>query len=166
MSDAALPPTVHTSRPPSGLSHYNAPRTPSFTGSSGRGFKRTPSIGSRRSSYSTTSKERGSVSKNKLSAESWVMQNSMSRESVETEGSSKKSPRSLRRIGSRDTLRPPKTRIELVPQAAEPPFVGRVPTAKTRVEYHRRQNQHFHPEPTRSLLKSQHRDRRRRAGYI
>lgn len=123
INDAALPPTVYTSRPPSGLSHYNAPRTPSFTGSSEKAFRRASSIGSRTSSFSLASKEQGGSAKNKLSAESWVKQNSLHRESVETD-MSKKGRRSLRRKSSQDTLRP-KTRIELVPPAPQPIHISR-----------------------------------------
>ena len=122
--DAAVSPTIRTSRTPSGLSGYFAPRTPSFTDSSEQAFLRTPSVRSQGSPLSSTTKEKSSSAKNKLSAESWVKQNSMSREPDQTK-EPKKRRKSLRRINSRETLRPPKTRIELVPPAAHPPFVSR-----------------------------------------
>ena len=125
MIDAAVSPIIRTSRPPSGLSNYNAPRTPSFTGSSEHASRRTASTRSQQSSRSSNTKEKSAAARNKLSAESWVKQNSMSRESVETRETKKSSRKSLRRKNSEDTLRPPKTRIELVPPATEPPFISR-----------------------------------------
>ena len=124
VTDAAVSPTIRTSRTPSGLSGYFAPRTPSFTGSSEAAFLRTPSVRSQGSALSSTTKEKSTSSKNKLSAESWVKQSPMSREPEQAK-EPKKRRKSLRRMNSQDTLRPPKTRIELVPPAADPPFVSR-----------------------------------------
>ncbi|KAK3720383.1 hypothetical protein LTR37_003794 [Vermiconidia calcicola] len=110
VSDAASPPTIHTSRPPSGLSLYNPPRTASFTGESLGAF-RPSSIRSQQSSYSSTNKKRASYSKNKLSAESWVKHNSMSQESLETAASTD-IRRSLRRRSSQESLRLSASRSE------------------------------------------------------
>ena len=123
--DAAVSPIIRTSRPPSGLSNYNAPRTSSFTASSEHASRRTASTRSQQSSHSSSTKDKSGASRNKLSAESWVKQNSMSRESVETRETKKSSRRSLQRKNSEDTLRPPKTRVELVPPATDPPFISR-----------------------------------------
>lgn len=122
--DAAASPTIRTSRNPSGLSGYFVPRTPSFTVASEQAFLRTPSVRSQGSPLSSTTKEKSSSAKNKLSAESWVKQNSMSREPEQTK-EPKRRRKSLRRMNSQDTLRPPKTRIELVPPATDPPFASR-----------------------------------------
>ena len=128
VSDAALPPTVRTSRPASGLSRYSAPRTPSFTGANGNVHSSAASIRSRRSSFSAASKvEERSPSRNKLSAESWVKGNGTSQESVETK-KSRMGRKSLRRIDSQETLRVTGTRVELVPpvnEVAEAPTISR-----------------------------------------
>ena len=129
MSDAALPPTVATLRSSSRLSRYAVPRTLSFTSTNESEVQRAPSITSRRSSLLSTSRERPALTRKNLSAASWVEQNSISQESFDTD-MSQGGRRSLRRINSRDTLRPTKTRIELVPPATEdiaeePPNISR-----------------------------------------
>ena len=104
LSDAALPPTIPTSRSPSGLSRYSAPRTPSFTSTSNaNGTLQPPSVTSRSSSF--TSRER--TPNKMLSAESWVKNNAAiaSRDTLDT----KSSQSSLRRKKSQETLRPVRT---------------------------------------------------------
>ncbi|KAK5167969.1 uncharacterized protein LTR77_006536 [Saxophila tyrrhenica] len=125
--DAALPPTIRTSRPPSGMSNYTATRSPSYTGTNPAQPIRTPSLRSRRSSYSSMGKEKTGYSKNKLSAESWVKQNSLSHESFESTSTRETgSMRSVRRMRSHDSLRRMSTRIEIVEEdAAEGPVVSR-----------------------------------------
>lgn len=106
VSEAALPPTVRTSRPPSGLSHYSAQRPPSFAGAAGGLPARTPSLRSRRSSYSSVSKEKTGYAKNKLSAESWVRQNSFNDEAEGIVNTKEhRTERSVRRVNSQDSLR-------------------------------------------------------------
>ncbi len=129
LTDAALPPTVRTSRPPSGMSNYTATRSPSYIGTSSSQPVRTPPMRSRRSSYGSMTKEKASYSKNKLSAESWVKHNSLSHESFEST-STKRTPslRSLRRMPSHDSLRRVSTRIDILAEAddaAESPVVSR-----------------------------------------
>ena len=135
-SNAALPPTIRTSRPPSGLSHYSESRRSSFTHASPGGGLHAPSL-SKRSSRSSLNQVKGAVSPNKLSAASWVKQNSMSQETFESKKSSKSKEsgggrksrrRSLRRINSQESLRMSRTEIKFVPPAprerddsAEPP---------------------------------------------
>ncbi|KAK5120974.1 hypothetical protein LTR85_005758 [Meristemomyces frigidus] len=105
-SDAALPPTIRTSRAPSGLSSFAAPSPNSFNGSV-NGRLRPTSIASRTSSLSSLAKEKENRARNKHSAESWIKQTqrSFDQESVVTERS--KSPRKgIRRITSQATLRP------------------------------------------------------------
>lgn len=124
-TDAALPPTIRTSRPPSGLSQYSESHRTSFSHVSPA--KATLSV-SRRSSRSSLNQANRGVSPNKLSAASWVKHNSMSQETFETSKSKERrmGRRSLRRITSQESLRAPKTEIKFVPpapgdDAAEPP---------------------------------------------
>ncbi|KXL48046.1 hypothetical protein M433DRAFT_153095 [Acidomyces richmondensis BFW] len=100
-TNAAPPPSIRTSRPPSGLSNYAAP-FPNRLTAEASGSLRAASIASRRSSWSGHTKETGRVPRNKHSAESWIRQNSLSKDSA------KGSPGSLRRVTSQHTLRPPK----------------------------------------------------------
>lgn len=101
MSDAALPPVIRTSRPPSGLSSPSAPRSPSLTNG---GVKDYLSITSRRSSRSASLASKEKDDSKRGSAESWTKPKSMSQESLSTTYTRK--PRSLRRIESQETLRP------------------------------------------------------------
>jgi pimeloyl-ACP methyl ester carboxylesterase len=108
LTNAALPPTVPTSRPPSGLSNYiatPAPRSPVFARSSSRSRL---SIGrtSRRSSFSATSV---TSSRNKLSSESWVRQSERQSEDIpdSARGRPQRKGGRLRRMSSQDMLRPP-----------------------------------------------------------
>ena len=102
-SDAALPPTIRTTR--SNLSTPVSP-LPHRTGDSGSRLLRPASIISRTSSYSSLTKERESGFRNKHSAESWIKQTQKSRdqESITSEKSST-SRKSLRRVTSREHLR-------------------------------------------------------------
>ena len=127
LTNAALPPTIRTSRPPSGLSHYSESRRASLANVNSGTALKAPSI-SRRSSRSSL---KGGVSPNKLSAASWVKQDSMSQETVDLKRRSKSKEsrlrrKSLRRINSQESLRTPRTEIKFVPPAprddsAEPP---------------------------------------------
>lgn len=130
VTNAALPPTIRTSRPPSGLSQYNGDsRRLSSTNLSPAKATLTPS--SRRSSRSSLNQTKGGVHSNKLSAASWVKQDSRSQETVETKRSSRSREsrvrrKSLRRINSQESLRSSRTEIKFVPpapadEAAEPP---------------------------------------------
>lgn len=104
-SDAALPPTIRTSRHPSGLSSFAAPSPSSFA-SSGNGHLRPASITSRTSSsFSSLSKEKENGGRNKHSAESWIKQTQRSSDSL----TKRPSRKSLRRVTSQATLRPPIT---------------------------------------------------------
>ncbi|KAK4543697.1 hypothetical protein LTR36_005342 [Oleoguttula mirabilis] len=106
-SDAALPPTIRTSRSPSGLSSFVVPSPNSFHGS-GNWRLQPASIASRTSSLSSLSKEEESVARNKHSAQSWIKQTqkSFDQDSMTTERS-RVSRKSLRPITSQETLRPP-----------------------------------------------------------
>lgn len=108
-SDAALPPTIRTSRPPSGLSSYFAP-SPSSANGHKDAHLRPASITSRTSSLSSLTKERerDNGTRNKHSAESWIKQTQslLNQETVDT-SSPRKGRRSLRRVNSQETLRPP-----------------------------------------------------------
>ncbi|KAK5110350.1 hypothetical protein LTR62_006058 [Meristemomyces frigidus] len=88
---AAPPPSIRTSRSPSGRAHYNAPAPqPSFTDL--RNELRPDTVPSRTNSFSSQDRVREAASKNKHSAESWIMPHVPNR-------------KSLRRINSRETLR-------------------------------------------------------------
>jgi len=118
-TDAAPPPSIRTSRPPSGLSNYVAP-SPSRLTADASGSLRPASVASRRSSWSCHTKESVGGGRNKHSAESWIKQNGASQDSA------KKSPGSLRRVTSQDKLRPPKTDESLSPVVlAEPSVLSR-----------------------------------------
>lgn len=131
VSNAALPPTIRTSRPPSGLSDYSRSRSTSFTHAGAGAALHAPSI-SKRSSRSSLNQAKSGLSPNKLSAASWVKQNAMgSQETFETRRSSRSKEersrrKSLRRITSQESLRTARTEIKFVPpalgdDAAEPP---------------------------------------------
>lgn len=108
VTDGALPPTVPTSRPPSGLSNYTTnpqSRSPVKTRSGSRTrLSIALTSASRRSSLSVPS---AASPRNKLSSESWVRQ---SEDDANSDISSKRELRKggrLRRRSSLDTLRPP-----------------------------------------------------------
>lgn len=104
VTDAALPPTIPTSRPPSGLSNYTAKRHSSFSKPTAAAavFRNRPS--SRRSSFSGASVDGRSSRRNKLSSESWVRQNKDS--DGRSDISRGRTPRkSLRRVSSQEMLR-------------------------------------------------------------
>ncbi|CAK4028549.1 Hypothetical predicted protein [Lecanosticta acicola] len=100
LSDAALPPTVPTSRSPSRSSTYTVRKSPAFTGPmSSRARSR-----SRRSSLSANGTRAGSTRK-KLSSESWVRR-TLDADDGSSFTSRGRTPRkSLRRIGSQEMLR-------------------------------------------------------------
>ncbi|KAF2767960.1 alpha/beta-hydrolase [Teratosphaeria nubilosa] len=126
--EAALPPSIRTSRPPSGISHYAAPlpRGVNIAASTSSLLLQAPSRKSSASSL-TSGKSSG---KNKHSAESWVKPHSgisepsttkkgkepearsvsgrstSSKSRVSERSPSQRSRRSLRRVNSRETLRP------------------------------------------------------------
>ncbi|KAK4506995.1 hypothetical protein PRZ48_000729 [Zasmidium cellare] len=103
VSGAALPPTIPTSRPASGLSHYTAKRRPSFSKSTATAVFRNRAT-SRRSSFSGSSIDRPGSRRNKLSSESWVRKNTDS--DARSEVSRGRTPRkSLRRVSSQEMLR-------------------------------------------------------------
>lgn len=123
VTDAALPPTVPTSRPPSGLSNYTAfpqPPSPVFSRSTSRSKVRIGrSGGSRRSSFSTTSVV---SSRTKLSSESWVRQ---SEDNPNNKSARRKPTRkggNLRRMSSQDRLRPPELDMPSEIYAESPPL--------------------------------------------
>ncbi|KAF7185026.1 hypothetical protein HII31_13649 [Pseudocercospora fuligena] len=103
VTNAALPPTIPTSRPPSGLSHRKS-QQPSA--------KKPPTIlhppSSRRSSVGAASVDRPENSRNKLSSESWVRRSSkastVADDSVSLRGRTSRKNR-LRRVGSQEKLR-------------------------------------------------------------
>lgn len=110
LSDAALPPTVPTSRPPSGLSNYTIKKSKSPGFSRPISFR--PKASSRRSSFSATSTRAGST-RNKLSSESWVRKNlNTNNDDVAfddaasfTSGRGRSMRKSLRRMSSQEMLR-------------------------------------------------------------
>ncbi|EME87431.1 uncharacterized protein MYCFIDRAFT_85685 [Pseudocercospora fijiensis CIRAD86] len=101
LTDAALPPIIPTSRPPSGLSHRRAQRP---------NAKKPPTIlhtpSSRRSSVGVASVDRPENSRNKLSSESWVRSktSTVADDSVSLRGRASRKHR-LRRVGSQEKLR-------------------------------------------------------------
>ncbi|TKA28604.1 hypothetical protein B0A50_02931 [Salinomyces thailandicus] len=103
-SDAAVPPTVPTSRSPSGRSRYHAP-SPSRVKSLGHS-QRSTSILSRASSRSSRTKEKDTSARNKHSAESWIKQTqrTLDKEPVGYERSRSRQ-RSLSRVASQEALR-------------------------------------------------------------
>lgn len=102
-TNAALPPTIPTSRSPSGLSHRKAPAP---------NAKKPPSIlhppTSRRSSFSAASVDRPGSSRNKLSSESWVRGSKniavVAEDPASRRGKTSRKIR-LRRVGSQEKLR-------------------------------------------------------------
>jgi pimeloyl-ACP methyl ester carboxylesterase len=132
-TDAAPPPSIRTSRPPSGLSHFTGPRSAQID-SNGR-LRPASLISSRSSSFSSLSKEKESGVKNKHSAESWVkprpsrqaspVGSALTKTSSRT---SSNSHRSLRRVTSQETLRPPTI------DEFDGPVIGADPRALSRAE--------------------------------
>jgi len=100
-SDAAPPPSIRTSRAPSGLSGYTAP-SPTTPNDRLRPTLSNP----QRSSTSCLRKENANGARGKHSAKTWVSEHAASKESLESTATTK-SPRSLRRIASTKTLRSP-----------------------------------------------------------
>lgn len=132
VTDAALPPTVPTSRPPSGLSNYTAPpapRSPVFARSGSRTRLSIGQPGSRRSSFSANSV---TSARNKLSSESWVRQSEEAPDSARGRG--RKGGR-LRRMSSQDMLRPPS--LQPTPKrGAESPSTSRAEQIIARTPSH------------------------------
>ncbi|KAK4560578.1 hypothetical protein LTR86_005775 [Recurvomyces mirabilis] len=91
-ADAAPPPSIRTSRAPSGLSHYAAPSPrQSFTDLHASALRHANGLNSRTGSY-TSLRERDPSNRNKHSAESWIKTPEPRR-------------KSLRRINSQESLR-------------------------------------------------------------
>ncbi|KAK0925479.1 hypothetical protein LTR29_018036 [Friedmanniomyces endolithicus] len=109
--DAAPPPSIRTSRRPLGLSQHGAPSLERLNDDLG-GHLRPVSISSRTGSYSTTHKEKGSGTKNKHSAESWIKRESISGEALSSDKNGEHR-KSLRRVTSQETLR--RLRLEDTP---------------------------------------------------
>ncbi|GAB7365507.1 hypothetical protein MBLNU230_g6580t1 [Neophaeotheca triangularis] len=122
-SDAAMPPTIRTSRAPSGQSTYSRSRSPSLSRSTTQRFK-PASVASRKSSWSGPSKdatEGGAQNGKKLSADGWNKSHGASRESLESQGSrSNGGGGSVRRMSSYETFRADK-RVTVPEQIAERP---------------------------------------------
>ncbi|KAI5369506.1 Putative alpha/beta hydrolase-1 [Septoria linicola] len=107
VTDAALPPTVPTSRPPSGLSHYKPPKQDSKRTSVSNPFRPRPP--SRKSSLGSTAS--ASSSRNKLSSESWVRKSSSKAEDELKNQRGRGARKSkLRRVSSQDMLRTEESR--------------------------------------------------------
>ncbi|EMD01226.1 hypothetical protein BAUCODRAFT_118932 [Baudoinia panamericana UAMH 10762] len=100
-ADSAPPPSIRTSRAPSGLSQYTAP---SVNGSA-LSHLRPASINSRTSSYVSLPREKESSDRNKHSAESWIRHYSVSQESISRNGKPKERRKSLRRTTTQEALR-------------------------------------------------------------
>ncbi|TKA62360.1 hypothetical protein B0A55_12497 [Friedmanniomyces simplex] len=109
--DAAPPPSIRTSRRPSGLTQHVAPSSERLNGDLG-GYLRPSSINSRTSSYSTLPREKDLGAKNKHSAESWIKRESISGEALSSD-KKREHRKSLRRVTSQETLRRP--RVEDIP---------------------------------------------------
>ncbi|KAF2172934.1 hypothetical protein M409DRAFT_16887 [Zasmidium cellare ATCC 36951] len=119
VSGAAIPPTIPTSRPPSGLSHYTAKRRPSFSKSNTTAVFRNRAS-SRRSSFSGSSIDRPGSRRNKLSSESWVRKNQDS--DARSDISRGRTPRkSLRRVSSQEMLRSTSREFSSQPTLEAPP---------------------------------------------
>jgi pimeloyl-ACP methyl ester carboxylesterase len=108
-ADAAPPPSIRTSRPPSGLSHYTAV-SPRHSSNDVNAQLRPVLISSRKNSYSSLQKEKEAGTRNKHSAESWIKRESINGEALSKSGQQR---RSLRRINSQETLR--QTNVSDVP---------------------------------------------------
>ena len=102
VTDAALPPTVPTSRPPSGLSQFKSPKLDGKHSAASSSFRPRPN--SRKSSLGSTTSA-GSA-RNKLSSESWVRR-SLSKGEDELKDQRGRAARKsrLRRVSSQDMLR-------------------------------------------------------------
>ncbi|KAK5717904.1 hypothetical protein LTR15_008746 [Elasticomyces elasticus] len=99
--DAAQPPSIRTSRRPSGLSHHVLPSSERLQRDLD-GYMRPVSVSSRNSSYSVLPKEKDLSARKQHSSESWIK-----RESISGEALSGDKRRSLRRVTSQETLRRP-----------------------------------------------------------
>ncbi|KAK4902140.1 hypothetical protein LTR27_001042 [Elasticomyces elasticus] len=119
--DAAQPPSIRTSRRPSGLSHHVLPSSERLQRDLD-GYMRPVSVSSRNSSYSVLPKEKDLSARKQHSSESWIK-----RESISGEALSGDKRRSLRRVTSQETLRRPiiVEDIPLPPDAADQVAVSR-----------------------------------------
>lgn len=117
LSNAALPPTVRTSRDPFGIVNHKPVRNASFWSSNGDEIRRSSSLNSRtsRTSFGIRKRDKERPTKYKLSSESWVKQGTLSQDSLQGDWTKDDGQSSLHRVDSRESLRPPKSRIELMP---------------------------------------------------
>ncbi|KAK3116480.1 hypothetical protein LTR53_003084 [Teratosphaeriaceae sp. CCFEE 6253] len=103
--DAAPPPSIRTSRRPSGLTQH-APPSVERMNSDLSGYLRPASISSRNSSYSSLSRDRERGERSKHSAESWIKRESISGSALSGD-KDKERRKSVRRVHSQKTLRQP-----------------------------------------------------------